>query len=164
MNHMQVYFCFLNTRFPMPMELYIASSGYVGELIKASVVRSAGISLTTNTVANVTSISLTPGDWDVTGMVGYQPSSATFTQLDAAITITSATLTPSTDNLCVQNTSGEIWIEGAGVSGTSADASIMIPKVRISLASTTTYYLTSRAIFGGGTAKTYGSIVARRVR
>jgi hypothetical protein len=45
------------------------SAGYLGQQIRATVVQGSAVSLTTNTPANVTSISLTKGIWDVTGVL-----------------------------------------------------------------------------------------------
>ena len=65
-----------------------ALAGQVGEYI-VSTIASPGVSLTNASNANITSISLSPGDWDVTGMVAVAPS-ATCTAVQAWVNSVSA--------------------------------------------------------------------------
>lgn len=137
-----------------------ASAGYVGEFVTATLGIGSAVSLTTNVVANVTTLSLTAGDWDVWGEVWYGGGSTTnYTLCTAAINVTSATLTaaPNATYPQVQQTpSGNIGASGAPVVPTSIS--------RISVASTTTVYLLAFAVFTVSTLAAYGVIRARRVR
>lgn len=54
-----------------------AAAGSVGEYVTAS---PTGISLTTGTTINLTSISLTAGDWDVSGAVEFSPAGPRLSQ------------------------------------------------------------------------------------
>ena len=73
-----------------------AASGFVGELLSASAANNA-VSLTNDVAANAVSLSLTAGDWDVSGVVLFQTAgSTTVTQFVAAISTVSATFPGST--------------------------------------------------------------------
>lgn len=126
-----------------------AASGIVGELISSTIASGSAISLTNNTAANVTSISLTAGDWDVYGNV-FVSYTTTGTFAYAWVSTASATL----PDISLAGGSPLVVI-GAGI-----DA----PYVRLSLASTTTVYLSARASFTVGTATACGGIYARRAR
>lgn len=131
-----------------------AAAGSVGEYISSTVSGGSPVSLTTNVVANVTSISLTAGDWDVGGIVGFSLGTGTsVTYSTAAANSTSATL-PA--------------LGGYASNGTTSvpvtDPSLVIPTIRASLSTTTTYYLVAKAGFTVSTLGAYGMIWARRRR
>lgn len=135
-----------------------ASSGQIGQIIESNIASGSAISLSNSTTANITSISLTAGDWNVWGnvvVVGAGGSVASV--IDATISSTSATLSTAPNGGCYNQIR----------SNTTADVSYVLPTgtFRVSLASTTTYYLVVQAgfsVFGSATA--YGYIGARRVR
>lgn len=131
-----------------------ATAGNVGETISSLVASGAPVSLTTNTTANVTSISLTAGDWDVEGNINAALGTATVTAASGGITTTSATVP----------TDGSEIFGGVVVTLTSLSTTLSCPRKRISLAATTTVYLVARSTFSAGTVGTFGSLVARRVR
>jgi len=122
-----------------------AAAGYVGQFITATVGPTA---LTTTVAANVASISLTAGDWDVFG-VSQTTFAGNCTLYACGISAVSATLPaiyPSIQGPTMTSTNG------------------MAPNtVRASLASTTTYYLVVQANFTV-TADSFGLLSARRVR
>lgn len=134
-----------------------ASTSYVGEYVSSTVLVGSAVSLTNNTAANVTSISLTAGDWDVWGNVGFNPNGATtMSVLVAAINTTSATLptSPATggyNQLSVSFNTGGSNTLPAGMT-------------RISISGTTTVYLIAYSSFGVSTNAAYGFIGARCVR
>ncbi len=133
-----------------------AAAGYIGEYPTPAVVLvGSAITLTTNTDANVTSISLTAGDWDVTGTAVFTGGAITGTRSTAGVSTVSATLNSSTPLLYAQSPS---------VPTVNADVTVSVPNVRISISSTTTVYLVSNSSFSAGTAKAYGCLQARRVR
>jgi hypothetical protein len=129
-----------------------AAVGYVGEVISSSILFSGAVALTSTVAANLTSISLTAGDWDIYGNVAFQSSGAFFITNYAWISTTSATV-PDISLYSIANDNG-----GFNFSG------INTPYVRASISATTTYYISGRAVFGGGTANMCGNIFARRVR
>ena len=133
-----------------------AAAGYVGEYNSAAVAAGSAVSLTTATTANVTTISLTAGDWDVSGIVQYTPTATTsVTQLTQGVSTLSATLSP-------QGTFSK-FVTAANIL-TAIDPAWSLPVVRLALASTTTIYLVSNATFSVSTLTAYGIITARRVR
>ena len=108
-----------------------ANAGSVGELIFGT---GGPVSLTSGVPANIVSVSLTPGDWDLHASIFFSPSGAT-TLVAASISPTSATL-GSTLNT----------VQFAGTFGTS-NIVLPIPYQRVSLAMTTTYYVVGNAAF-----------------
>lgn len=134
-----------------------AAAGQVGEYISSSILVGSAVSLTTATSANITSISLTAGDWDVEGMVIFNPNAlTTTTSLQMGISQTSATLpTLGAENNSNINTQSF----SAGLS-----QSLSCGPMRISLSATTTIYLVAQAAFAINTMSGYGFIGARRVR
>lgn len=130
-----------------------AKAGNIGEYVTATLAAGSAISLTNLTGANVTSISLTAGDWDVWGAVFFV-GSATITTLWGAVSTTSASVgTAPSDGLAILSGASSI------VGTTSLNA-----RTRISIAATTTVYLVAQANFSGSSATAFGKIAARRVR
>jgi hypothetical protein len=131
-----------------------ASAGYIGEVKSSAVVSASAVALTTNTQTNVTSISLTAGDWDVYGNVLYKVAATTrVDQIQGSLSNTSAILdaTEKFSNYLA-----------AGVPATSIGSTC--PPRRISIASTTTVYLVAYSTFTVSTNAAYGNIWARRAR
>jgi hypothetical protein len=135
-----------------------AATGSVGEDI-FSTVNTGIINLTTATSTNITTISLTEGDWDVWGSVCADITSTTvLVYLSGWASSTSATLpiTPLTGNVN--------YGAGGFTYGGNATITFAIPQQLFKLASTTTIYLSCQADFSVGTMAAYGSIYARRRR
>ena len=137
-----------------------AQAGSVGEVITATVATGSSVSLTSVTSANVTSISLTAGDWDVWGCGCFTVgSTTTMGYLSVGINTTSATLP--------LNNAGVTTRAGAGTNATidvTVDSVLIVMPIRLNISSTTTVYLVARAKFGTSTCKAYGTIYARRKR
>lgn len=135
-----------------------ANAGDVGEIIESEILVASAVALTTATAANVTSISLTAGDWDVWGNVWFNPAATTsITIYEGGINTTSATLPTAPAAGARAKT-----IEAALVP--NAIFGLFIGQRRISVASTTTVYLVAQATFTIDTLGGYGYIGARRVR
>lgn len=132
-----------------------ANAGSVGEYIQSVVATGSAVSLTTATPANVTSISLTAGDWDVAGEVGYTISTAA-SSITCGINTTSAALPAGT--------TGNGLSQMASTATTLGSSNLAIMPTRISIAATTTVYLVAQAAFAAGTVAAFGVIRARRVR
>ncbi len=135
-----------------------APAGYLGEYISQGVLVGSAPGLTSTVTANITSISLTAGDWDVTGTVQNAPGPGTTTaSWYGGISTTSATLpTIGAENNC------------AGFANMAALANFLvgvtIGPMRINLAATTTVYLVVNSVFAVSSQNAYGFIGARRVR
>lgn len=134
-----------------------AATGSVGEYISATVADTT-TGLTSGVTSNITSISLTAGDWDVTGtaLLGLG-AATTVANWSAGISSTSVTF-PS------QTSGGYGTLAAAIPTGGNPAAVLVIGPARFSLASTTTIYLVGQATFSVSTAGGYGIIQARRMR
>lgn len=130
-----------------------AAAGYVGEFLSATLNQGSAVALTDSTGANVTSLTLTAGDWEVQGIAAFiGGSGVTVTQCGGGITTSSGVFpTPVAT------------IVNGGLTGTLTAAYPTIP-TRFSVASTATVYLVAIGYFGGGTLSAYGYLRARRVR
>jgi hypothetical protein len=131
-----------------------ASAGNVGEIISGVLTSGSAVSLTNATPANITSISLTAGDWDINGVIDYVPTGATTSDFISGSSSTSATFGG-------QDTSVGLPLVSTALSTTLGHP---IPTTRFSLSTTTTIYLVGQANFSVGTAAAYGTIRARRMR
>jgi hypothetical protein len=130
-----------------------AAAGYVGEYVTAT----AGATALTSTVsAQVTSIALTAGDWDVEGTVLFLAAGTTVV---TALTVGLATATVTFGS---QGTFGRT--DMYGISMTGLNISMFTGRVRISLAAPGTAYLNVLAAFTTSTMTKQGQIQARRVR
>ena len=133
-----------------------AAAGSVGEVIESEIVVGSAVSQTTGTSVNITSISLTAGDWDVRGTYFTNMAGGTTTTgFEAAIHTVSATL-PTRPNKGAQ-----ILMNCSGV-GQNYGATV--GQKRINVSGTTTVYLVANASFSGSTLSGYGYLGARRVR
>jgi hypothetical protein len=129
-----------------------AAAGYVGEYISSNVAYSSAITTTSNVAANITSISLTAGDWDVFGVCYFEASSQNSTYSAGWTSATSAAVPTPNEYFIVQSTTNQFIAQ-----------CLVTPIKRYSLSSTTTIYLGTVAD-GSGTRKACGTIFARRVR
>jgi len=130
-----------------------ASAGNVGELVTNT---GSGIGLTSAQTSNVTSVSLTAGDWDVSATVAFGPGgSTTWTVASAGITTTSATM-PGSYGQYIQQVNNPA-LTGGGFTAA-------VPVQRISLASPATVYLVTQSTFAVSTMSGAGNLRARRVR
>lgn len=135
-----------------------ASAGYVGEFISSTVLSGSAVSLTTGNPADITSISLTAGDWDVTGLVCFTGNAATtVTSLLGWISTTSAS-SPTPPN------NGSLYTDQTSRAAGNTTFRINVGRIRISIASTTTVYLSANAAFAVNSYSAFGFISARRVR
>ncbi len=136
-----------------------AASGSVGQVVSSSVASGSPVPLTNGTPADITSISLTAGDWDVYPNVMFVSAGAGFTLGNAVgwASTTSATLPALEETALLNNGAGGLLI-GAVAYGFTA------PFQRLSLASTTTVYLSTQSNFSTGTVGAFGRIYARRRR
>jgi hypothetical protein len=127
-----------------------ASAGYVGEYLTNE---TTGTAASNSVAVNATSLSLTAGDWDVTGIVSIDPGSGTLLTIGiAGIGTTSGALPGFPSNVQFPLPSTNIQFQ------------FPVPIVRMSLSTTTTVYLVVAATFSAGTCAVDGFIRARRVR
>lgn len=134
-----------------------AAAGKVGEVISSNIASGSAVGLTSGATANVTSISLTAGDWDVDANVCFLPNGATtYTSVSGGVHTTSATL---------PNPPGGGAIFSYNLTFTTGVGQYCpAGSVRISVSETTTVYLVAQSVFAVSTMGAYGYIKARRAR
>lgn len=127
------------------------SAGFIGEQIRSA---TTGVSLTSTNPANITSINLTAGIWDIScvGIIQDSSLSLTFGKIGISVNTGSFTGTTSGDSF-TQLSSNAILANSIGLS---------IPAFRVTLSSTTTYYLVGQGN-GIGTITADGRISGTRV-
>lgn len=130
-----------------------ATAGSVGEYTSSVIAFASAVSISTATATNLTSLSLTAGDWDVYGNINFTFSANNGTEIDVWISTTSASVPDQSLRVVLFQPSGIFSTYGA-------DA----PFKRISISGTTTVYLTGYVGFASGTATMCGGLYARRIR
>lgn len=133
-----------------------ASAGFVGEYVESVVSTSTNVPSSNNQFGDLTSISLTAGDWDVTLVAWFTLNGATAT--DVEIGIGTATGNNGAGLVIGSNT-----IDIPPPTSTN-DAGSTIPSFRVSLSSTTTIYGKIQVTFSAGTLKYRCRLSARRMR
>lgn len=129
-----------------------ASSGQLGEFVSSVVLAASGVILTNTISADITSITLTAGDWDVWGNV---QTFGTGININYAVSWISSTSATAPDRAFYNIISLIAFTQQLGV---------LTPMLRFSLATTTTIYLSAQIGSNGGTNKGCGYIYSRRVR
>lgn len=114
------------------------------------------VALITDTAKTVVSLALTPGDWDVSGVVAYVPGASTsITFLRQSISATA-----DTDGAAIASRASA---SAAVVPGATNTPNHDTPVVRLNLTAPATYYLVAHAVFSVSTLSAYGIIRARRI-
>ena len=134
-----------------------AATGSVGESVRAT---ASSVSVTTtNTFQDATSISLTAGDWDVSVSGAFARNGATWQEVDLAVT-------PNSGNTTAGAVDGDNYVYSGWTSSaaTPSSMSLAIPTFRVSVTSTTTYYLKIFSLFSAGNPLFNGRVSARRAR
>ena len=132
-----------------------AAAGRVGEFM-SSTVGAPGLAISNNVQANVTSLALSAGDWDVRGEVWFRLGTGTTGSVEAGISTVSASLpndpgsgSRATQTFVHQASSGQV---------------LALAPCRISLAAPATVYLVALCGYTADTTSAYGRLEARRVR
>jgi hypothetical protein len=134
-----------------------AAAGTIGEVISSDIPSASAVAqATSGTAVNVTSVSLTPGDWDCTGSVVTKPAGTTTTSgLAGGIsTVTGA--------LPVAVEVGSTIFQAPQAAAIAA--AIPIARVQELLTTTTPIYLVGNSVFAVSTMSLYGQIICRRMR
>lgn len=133
-----------------------AAAGAIGEYISANAAAgTAGLAFGIPT--NVASISLTAGDWDVSGLVHFTAGAANLAVISAWVNDVSAA-SPALSS------GGYASLQHATNGFYSTGTVLGVTYRRFSSASSKTIYLGAQATFASGTASAGGFISARRVR
>ena len=136
-----------------------AAAGSVGEYVASTIAYGSAVAcgiVGTNT--SITSISLTAGDWDVSGVFTFEGTGATST-LNFAMAGSASSLSIGASSQGVAMTTplnSGVW--------TQTSNGFAIPTLRWSVSTTTTVYLVARVGATGGGSIGWGQIRARRIR
>lgn len=148
------------------------AAGVVGEcLFQARPRDGSSPAMTSGVTMNVlaTPLTLTPGDWDLSGLVGFLGSATSFTSARGEPSIVSATVNnPPTTPLGAVNSSGVMAVAftGSAFNLNSGDVVLPFNTIRVTISANQTIYLVANTAFsgGGGTCAVYGHLMARRAR
>lgn len=129
-----------------------ATAGDVGEYVESVVAAGSavGAAFGDGEYGNITSISLTAGDWLVAGAIGVL--AGTFTEIHGAVSVNSGNT--STDHIVGSNEFR---------TALTVAQQIVIPQYRLLITGTTTVYLKAKCI-GTEASIFYGRISATRIR
>src|SRR5690606_35307922 len=128
-----------------------ASAGYVGEYISSSIGVGSKISLTTATPANVTSISLTAGDWDISWCLLFETANTTsMTVIRGGLNTATATVGSSSQSASQFTMQWAAFVPGITTFQQNGARS------RQSLSGTTTIYLNAQSTFTINSMFVYG--------
>jgi hypothetical protein len=135
----------------------------VGEFRSSTVTVGSAVALTTNVVANMTSLVLTAGEWDCNAQTNFNATGATITSVSMGPSPTSAVIATQAANgiigadALVVSPLGTTTSTGVYTLG-NIDVRIVVPAN-----TTATIYATAVATFSAGTVSVYGTLRARRV-
>lgn len=136
-----------------------ASAGYVGEYISSTILNGGvTISLSNNNSANVVSITLSAGDWDVWGSANFLYGASTnVVDTQAGINTTTATLPDKSlqSSFPYNLATGAVPVNNLG---------LVVPQQRLSVSGSTIVYLVVQVNFAVSTCNAAGFIAARRIR
>lgn len=135
-----------------------ATAGNVGQYLSSIVLFGAAVTLTSGSPLDVTTITLSAGDWDLQGVCAEQPGGAT----TSTSFICNITTTANTLNNIPSDGGAFAFNQGALASGSGM--SLTTDTARVSIATSTTYHLVAQATFAVSTMGAYGKLRARRVR
>lgn len=127
-----------------------ASAGHIGEYLSN---QTTVVSLTNGIAANITTLSLTPGDWDVEGIVQFNPAGTTVLFGQAASVSTASATVGAFGSLVSINLS-------AGTTGVGS--ALTLPKTRVNVSVATTVYAVATGSFTTSTCTASAFLRARR--
>lgn len=132
-----------------------APAGAVGEYIESKVTANQNFPASTQ-YGDATSISLTPGDWDITVQLHCNQSASSVSLFEAGVSATSGN-----SGVGLQAGDSDLY---AGLPASSGFTHITVANVRKNISATTTYYFKVSATYTGATPVYQGRISARRIR
>jgi len=129
-----------------------AAAGIVGEFISADVPIGSAVALASNVATNIATITLSAGDWDVSGQISFGALGTGESQAGWLSNV-SATLPLS-----------EFLTQIAFSTPVAFNINLPVPIRRFSVAGPTTIFLSASTLISTGTSKAWGTISARRIR
>jgi len=140
-----------------------AATGGIGELESTTVAIANKVSETSATPIDVCSLALTPGDWDVSGVINRDLAGVTATVYGGAISPTADTVPAQAGGSGVGPDSSVIQNATFGTTVTGNYITAIGP-IRVSLAENATIHLVAADTFSAGTVGIFGTLRARRIR
>lgn len=128
----------------------------IGNFLSVTVPLASAVNLTSNTLATVTSLTLTPGDWNLWGFIGSVPGTGTITNAFIGAISPSNSVLPTPDPSI-----GTIVGFLNGTSSATESYFFQIAPVRVKITTPTTYYLLVQSGFSVSTQGAYGYLAAR---
>lgn len=128
-----------------------SAAGYVGEFVTSHIANASAVSISSMTATDMTTLSLTAGDWDVWGNIAFINGNVASNSF-AWISTTSATIPESSLRGGYNDATNTI----------SPDTSVQAPMVRISISGTTTVYISGYINIASGSWAMAGTLSARR--
>jgi hypothetical protein len=136
-----------------------ASSGNVGQNLSSVILGGTPLSLTSTSAKNLTSVSLTAGDWLVWGNITFLPSNTTSVNTIYAWLAPTNSLSIPDDSVLSGTSYGTTPIVSSG-----GDMGVTCIPFRISLSTTTIMYINAVSLFSISTMTMCGGIYATRIR
>lgn len=135
-----------------------ATAGSIGEFIQSTIASGAAVSVSSAVATNITSISLTAGDWDVWGVVATLPAGTTTTASSSAAVSTTTAIVPPISATATGVTNFPVAVAGGVVT------IMQCGMTRVNVSTTTSVFLVIQTTFAVSTMQAFGSIQARRRR
>jgi len=134
-----------------------AATGNLGQVLTST----AGFTNapTTNQLGDLTSLSITAGDWDIYVSLYFTGNGATWSKGSVGVSSTAGN-----DGTGLVSGDNRLDLVFANSSTAITDLPLYITAYRVNVSSTTTYYLKYLAVYTLGTPQAKGRITARRVR
>jgi hypothetical protein len=137
-----------------------ATAGNVGEIIASNILVGSAVALTSNTPANIATITLTAGDWEISAQPYFAGTGTTaISGARASISTTSAT-----ENQVSPRWGSAVFAAGTVAFTTSTALTVAITPDRVSLSGSQQFWLVGTASFTASTCSGYGQLRARRIR
>lgn len=133
-----------------------AGSGNVGQCLSVNVPNGSAVSLTTATAANVTSLSLTAGNWLISGNVCFAPGTGASSSFNMAWLSTTTAAVPTSPN------AGAETIQNAAIVQSNGTFCLPTGLTFQTVTTTTTMFMSALSTFSGGTMTAYGYLFAIR--
>jgi len=135
-----------------------AAAGVVGEVISLDVLIADEVALTSNVITDLGTIVLTPGDWDVSGFVGFDCAGVTADWLRYGPAL------PGFTSLFYQTQIGSAIFGPPVGFNDIVSFPCSVSRLKVAAATTLTVHLLALALFSVGSVFAYGKLVARRAR
>lgn len=136
-----------------------ALAGNLGEYVFSEIDTGAAVAVLSATPTDVTSIALTPGDWDVWGSIATKPAGTTTTSVEAGWISPASATDPGAPN------AGAYVLERDALAAGLATC-LPVGRMRITVPAgpNQTVYLSTQLTFAASTMAAYGFLGARRAR